>query len=144
MSEIYHYPLLCVGWFGLFVTAMNLIPIGQYDGGHLAYTMWGDAHRRVSRTAFTGLLVLGLPSVIDTILREISGYFSDTYPDQIVPLAQYSWSGWFLWALISFYVVKLHHPPVYDDTPLDQHRIMVGWITFAIFVLCFSLSPFTI
>jgi membrane-associated protease RseP (regulator of RpoE activity) len=45
MTEIYHYPFLCVGWFGLFVTAMNLIPIGQFDGGHLIYTMFGERHR---------------------------------------------------------------------------------------------------
>jgi membrane-associated protease RseP (regulator of RpoE activity) len=144
MSEIYHYPLLCVGWFGLFVTAMNLIPIGQYDGGHLAYTMWGNNHRKVSLTAFVGLLILGLPSVVDTILREGLGYFSDSYPGQIIPFAQYSWSGWFLWALISFYVVKLHHPPVHDETPLDERRVVLGWLTFAIFILCFSFSPFTI
>ena len=144
MSEIYHYPLLCVGWFGLFVTAMNLIPIGQYDGGHLSYTLLGDHHRTVARVSFAGLLILGLPSVIDTILREGLSYLSNTYPEQIIPFAQYSWSGWFLWALISFYVVKLYHPPVYDDTPLDSRRVIIGWITFAVFVLCFSFSPFTI
>lgn len=144
MSEIYHYPLLCVGWFGLFVTAMNLIPIGQYDGGHISYTMLGNRHRTVARTSFATLLILGLPSVIDTILREALGYFTNAYPDQIIPYAQYSWSGWFLWALISFYVVKLDHPPVYDETPLDSRRLVIGWITFAVFVLCFSFSPFTI
>jgi membrane-associated protease RseP (regulator of RpoE activity) len=144
MSEIYHYPLLCVGWFGLFVTAMNLIPIGQYDGGHLSYTLLGNRHRIVSRACFTALLVLGLPSVVDAVLREIIGYFTKTYPEQIIPLAQYSWSGWFLWALISFYVVKLYHPPVQDETPLNQGRVFVGGVTFAVLVLCFSLSPFTI
>jgi membrane-associated protease RseP (regulator of RpoE activity) len=144
MSEIYHYPFLCVGWFGLFVTAMNLIPIGQYDGGHLVYTLFGERHRIVSRTSFAVLLALGLPSILDSILREIISHFAQLYPDQIIPFAQYSWSGWFLWALISFYVVKLYHPPIEDESPLDPRRMLVGWITFAVFVLCFSFSPFTI
>ncbi len=144
MSEIYHYPFLCVGWFGLFVTAMNLIPIGQYDGGHLSYTLFGDRHRVISRSSFAILLLLGLPSIVDSILREIVGHFSNTHPEQIIPLAQYSWTGWFLWAMISFYVVKLNHPPVQDETPVGQRRVLLGWITFAVFVLCFSFSPFTI
>ena len=42
MSEIYHYPLLCVGWFGMFITAMNMLPVGQLDGGHISYTMFGE------------------------------------------------------------------------------------------------------
>ncbi len=49
MSEIYHYPYLCVGWFGLFVTAMNLVPVGQLDGGHIFYSMFG----KIGRLIFT-------------------------------------------------------------------------------------------
>ncbi|MCX6135769.1 MAG: site-2 protease family protein [Ignavibacteriales bacterium] len=144
MSEMYHYPLLCVGWFGLFVTAMNLIPIGQYDGGHLIYTLFGDKHRRIARTSFVILLVLGLPAVIDALLRGIMSYFMEQLPAQIVPFAQYSWTGWFLWALVSYYFIKLYHPPVPDETPLDRQRIIVGWFTLIVFVVSFSFAPFTI
>jgi membrane-associated protease RseP (regulator of RpoE activity) len=144
MSEIYHYPLLCVGWFGLFVTAMNLIPIGQFDGGHIAYTILGDKHRFVAKFFFVFLLILGLPSILDSLMRGISTFFVAQPLKQVIPFAQYSWSGWFLWALISFYVVKLYHPSVADETPLDQKRIVVGWIALAVFILCFSFSPFTV
>lgn len=144
MSEIYHYPLLCVGWFGLFVTAMNLIPIGQFDGGHIVYTLFGDRHRFIARFFFVLLLVLGLPSILDSLIRGIGSYFVTQPLDQVIPFVQYSWSGWFLWALVSFYVVKLYHPPVPDETPLDQNRIIVGWLALVVFVLCFSFSPFTI
>ncbi len=144
MGEIYHYPFLCVGWFGLFVTAMNLIPIGQYDGGHIIYTLFGQNHRAVARTSFIVLLVLGLPSVLDSILREIIGYITHSTPSQLIPLAQYSWSGWFLWAMISYYFVKLYHPPVPDESPLDRSRVVLGWLTIIVFVLCFSLCPFTV
>jgi membrane-associated protease RseP (regulator of RpoE activity) len=144
MSEIYHYPLLCVGWFGLFVTAMNLIPIGQFDGGHIVYTLFGDKHRFIARFFFAFLLLLGLPSILDGLVRGIASYFATEPLGQVIPFAQYSWSGWFLWALISFYMVKLYHPPVPDESPLDQKRIIVGWLTLAVFVACFSFSPFTI
>ena len=144
MSELYHYPLLCVGWFGLFVTAMNLIPIGQFDGGHVVYTIFGDRHRFIARFFFVFLLVLGLPSILDGLIRGISTYFVAQPLNQVIPFAQYSWSGWFLWALISFYMVKLYHPPVPDESPLDHKRIFVGWLALVVFVLCFSFSPFTI
>jgi membrane-associated protease RseP (regulator of RpoE activity) len=144
MSEMYHYPLLCVGWFGLFVTAMNLIPIGQYDGGHLIYTLFGEKHRVIARTSFIVLLVLGLPAVLDAVLRTILSYFVQDLPAQIIPLAQYSWTGWFLWALISYYVIKLYHPPVPDESPLDQSRVIIGWLALIVFVVSFSFAPFTI
>lgn len=144
MSEMYHYPFLCVGWFGLFVTAMNLIPIGQFDGGHIVYAMFGEAHKRISRTAFAGLLVLGLPSIVDSILRTLLSFFSDSIPPRIVPFSEYSWGGWFLWALISYSFVKIYHPPVPDETPLDDFRMKIGWFAALIFVVSFSLLPFTI
>jgi hypothetical protein len=77
-------------------------------------------------------------------MRGISTFFVAQPLKQVIPFAQYSWSGWFLWALISFYVVKLYHPSVADETPLDQKRIVVGWIALAVFILCFSFSPFTV
>ncbi len=144
MSEIYHYPFLCVGWFGLFVTAMNLIPIGQFDGGHVMYTAFGDKHRLIARSSFIILLVFGLPSVLDSLVRGLASYFVQEPLGQVIPFAQYSWSGWFLWALISYYVIKLYHPPVPDETPLDDRRKTIGWLTILVFILSFSFSPFTI
>jgi membrane-associated protease RseP (regulator of RpoE activity) len=144
MSEMYHYPLLCVGWFGLFVTAMNLIPIGQYDGGHLIYTLFGEKHRPIARASFIILLVLGLPAILDSVIRGVASFFDQQPLGQIIPFAQYSWTGWFLWALISYYVVKLYHPPVPDETPLDRRRMIIGWLTIIVFIISFSFSPFTI
>ncbi len=144
MSEMYHYPLLCVGWFGLFVTAMNLIPIGQFDGGHLIYTMFGEKHRIISRVSLAILVLAGLPSFLDSLIRTVATYFSPEPLGQIIPFAEHSWTGWFIWALISYYVVKLYHPPVPDEAPLDETRMKIGWLTMAIFVICFSFAPFTI
>lgn len=144
MTEIYHFPFLCVGWFGLFVTAMNLIPIGQFDGGHIMYAMMGEKHKAISRWAFIALLVLGLPSVIDSLIRSIASLLSNAPLPRVIPFSEYSWSGWFLWAIISYYAVKLYHPPVPDETPLDEKRMLVGWMSIAMFLLCFSFAPFSI
>jgi len=144
MTEIYHYPYLCVGWFGLFVTAMNLIPIGQFDGGHIIYTMFGGKHKRIAQSAFVGLLVLGLPSILESILQPLLSRLLDQPIDQVIPFSEYSWSGWFIWALISLYFVKLYHPPVPDESPLDDSRMIVGWVSIGIFIICFSFIPFTI
>jgi membrane-associated protease RseP (regulator of RpoE activity) len=144
MSEMYHFPFLCVGWFGLFVTAMNLIPIGQFDGGHLVYTMFGDKHRAIARWAFGGLLLLGLPSVLDSAILLLFSLFNQEPSGFIIPFAEYSWGGWFLWALISYFMVKLYHPPVPDETPLDEKRMLVGWLCLVILIVSFSFAPFTI
>jgi membrane-associated protease RseP (regulator of RpoE activity) len=141
MSEIYHYPFLCAGWFGLFVTALNLIPMGQLDGGHVIYSMFGDFHRKIARAAFFVLLAISAPALTDSLLRMLLEFVYKRDVGQVVPLAQYSWSTWFIWALIGYYVVKLFHPPVADETPLDSKRKALGWSCIAIFILCFSFNP---
>ena len=144
MSEIYHYPFLCAGWFGLFVTALNLIPMGQFDGGHVIYAMFGSFHRKIAQASFYILLALSAPSISDTLLRIMLGFVFKHDIGQIVPLAQYSWSAWFFWAMIALYIVKLYHPPVEDESPLDRRRMIIGWICIVIFFLSFSLAPFTL
>ncbi|MDP3582143.1 MAG: site-2 protease family protein, partial [Ignavibacteria bacterium] len=65
MSEIYHYPYLCAGWFGLFVTSMNLIPVGQLDGGHVIYSMFGGKkHEAIASISLITLVFLGVIGVL--------------------------------------------------------------------------------
>jgi hypothetical protein len=128
MTEMYHYPYLCAGWFGLFVTSMNLLPVGQLDGGHLAYTMFGPRHKIIARATFIVIIVIGLLGLLP--LFNISFSFG--------------WTGWLFWGLILFFVVKLDHPPVLDETPLDKFRRNVGWATFGILCLSVTPTPFTI
>jgi len=128
MTEMYHYPFLCAGWFGLFVTSMNLIPVGQLDGGHLAYTMFGPRHKIIARLAFGTIVLIGLLGLLP--LLRISFAFG--------------WTGWLFWGLILFFIVRLDHPPVLDETPLDKSRRNIGWASFGILALSFMPTPFTI
>lgn len=128
MTEMYHYPFLITGWFGLFVTAMNLIPVGQLDGGHVSYAMFGEQHKIIARIAFGMILAMGIIGWLPELGVESS----------------YGWSGWLFWALILFFFVKLYHPPVSDETQLDPNRKLLGWITYGILIACFAPSPFNI
>jgi len=125
MSEIYHYPYVCVGWFGLFITSMNLIPVGQLDGGHISYSLFGkENHYKISVIAFSFLFIFGIVGLIDTILEFNYGI---------------GWAGWLFWALVLFFVIKLKHPPIADTQELDKRRRYVGY--FSLFILVISFSP---
>ncbi|RPI69176.1 MAG: site-2 protease family protein [Ignavibacteriae bacterium] len=151
MNEIYHYPFLCVGWFGLFVTALNLAPFGNLDGGHVLYALVGGPwQRRVARFLWWVLFTIGILSLlgtIDAILREPS-------PDGFViwlqtmigaplatavdafPLLFTIGEGWLLWAVLIRFLIKIDHPELPPDEGLTSTRKALGWLSFVIFVLC--------
>lgn len=130
MSEIYHYPLLCVGWFGLFITSMNMIPVGQLDGGHIGYTLFGEKnHYKIAVISLIILFVLGLAGLVETF----------------VPLNfSFGWSGWLLWSFILYFIIKVKHPPIPDYTELDGFRRALGYVSYFILIISFSPSPFVI
>jgi len=114
-SDIVLHPIGFAAWFGLFVTSLNLLPIGQLDGGHVAYALWGKWQRIMAFVFLPILLVLGYVG----------------------------WPGWFLWAFMAG-LWGLGHPPVMDpDTPLGRGRTMVGWVALAVFVVTFVPVPFS-
>lgn len=130
MSEIYHYPYLCAGWFGLFITSMNMIPVGQLDGGHIAYAMFGEKkHYAISSISFIFLFILGLAGILDSTFGLNYGF---------------GWSGWLFWALILYFIIRLNHPPISDFSQLDTKRKIFGWISFLILILTFSFAPIVI
>ncbi|MBP1690600.1 MAG: putative Peptidase [Deltaproteobacteria bacterium] len=106
------HPIALAGWFGLFITFLNLLPVGQLDGGHVVYALIGRRHRWVARCS---LLV-------------------------IIGLAFLGWQGWVMWAVLVT-VLGLDHPPTIDDTPLDPRRRVAGWLTIALFVVTFMPVP---
>ena len=114
-ADVLLHPVAFAAWFGLFVTSMNLIPIGQLDGGHVAYALWGRRQRTMALALFPILLMLGFVG----------------------------WPGWFLWAFMAG-AFGLGHPPVANPgAPLGRARVCVGWIALAVFVLTFAPVPFS-
>ncbi len=129
MSEIYHYPYLCAGWLGLFVTSMNMIPVGQLDGGHIIYSMFGSKkHEIIASVALIGLVIIGLFGLVDTLFN-----FG----------INIGWPGWLLWGAVLFFVIKVKHPPVAEIEPLDLKRKILGWTAIAILILSFTPTPFS-
>jgi membrane-associated protease RseP (regulator of RpoE activity) len=109
------HPVALAGWLGLFVTALNLLPTGQLDGGHVLYALRPDQQRRVGRLFLLSLLPLGL-----------------------------LWWGWWPWAAIAFLVNRgrIAHPPVLQNgAPLDRRRTAVGIFCVIIFFLTFVPVP---
>jgi hypothetical protein len=124
-ADIYLHPIARAAWIGMFATAMNLLPVGQLDGGHILYSFFPQSHRVVSKWVCI-LMVLPLPIVILEFLR------------YRVPSV---WAGWPLWGLLLLRLGR-RHPIVLDDTPLTAGRRQLGYLAFGIFLLCVALSPF--
>ncbi len=128
MNEIYHYPFLCVGWFGLLITSLNMMPVGQLDGGHISYTMFGEKKSNLTGSIiFYVLLFFGILGILPFLGINIS----------IGSL------NWLVWALLVKFVVKTKHPPVCRDLhePLGSTRIFLGWFSYFIFIVSFCPVP---
>lgn len=154
MNEMYHYPYLCVGWFGLFVTALNLLPVGQLDGGHIAYAMFGERQITIGRIAWWVIFVLGLGSLMNWALDALmydspdalfTGLKSLLFPllsviQRAAPWLYAAYGGWLLWAFLLRVFIRIEHPPIDDHEPLGVGRMALGWLAAAILVVSFSFN----
>ncbi len=130
MTEVYHYPFLMTGWFGLLITAMNMIPVGQLDGGHIVYSMFNSKiQEAVASISLIGLLILGILGIIDTSF-ELNFAFG--------------WSGWLFWCFILYIFIKVKHPPVKYFSQLDLKRRILGYLSLVILFISFAPTPFSI
>lgn len=114
-AHILLHPIAFAGWIGLLVTALNLLPVGQLDGGHIIYALFGSRQIWVSR--FAVVIILGLG---------ISGY----------------WEGWIVWAVLLGVMGLRHPPPIEDHTPLDLKRRFAAWGMLLLLGLTFTPAPF--
>jgi membrane-associated protease RseP (regulator of RpoE activity) len=140
MTEMYHYPFLFAGWLGTVVTALNLLPVGQLDGGHIVYAMFGrNGQTRIAKIFLLFITLLGLPAFVELLLLIFSPDLASIVPASIL---QYSWSGWILWAFILHRFIGTNHPPAGYEHPLDPLRQALGWLSIAVFIICFTPVPF--
>ncbi|MCD6501073.1 site-2 protease family protein [bacterium] len=113
-AQVMLHPVAFAAWIGLWVTSINLLPIGQLDGGHISYAALGPKAFKVARWAWIALLPL-------TLL----------------------WPGWMIWALLILFLIKLRHPPtIYDWIPLDRRRRRLSIVALLILILTFTPNPF--
>jgi membrane-associated protease RseP (regulator of RpoE activity) len=114
--DVFLHPIALAGWFGLLITALNLTPAGQLDGGHILYALAGPRVARiVTRLVAIILFVLG-----------------------------FLWVGWFLWALLVTLFGQHRAPLLNDVTPLDRRQKMVAVLGLVVFVLVFTPIPLTV
>jgi membrane-associated protease RseP (regulator of RpoE activity) len=122
------HPIAFAGWIGFLVTAFNLIPASQLDGGHIVYALFGRWHRLVTLLCLLALLPLG-----------------------------WYWPGWWAWAFVIFWFsgpqvawrqgwrFAFVHPPLLDEVvPLSATQKWVAAMALMIFVMTFPPIPFTI
>ena len=104
MYEIMHYPFLLAGWFGLFFTALNLMPVGQLDGGHILYSLVGyEKHRIIARLFFGGLTVLAGIEAIPLFQNYLTNYGFGS--------VGYAWGIWII--MLSLLMKKAYKEHLY-------------------------------
>ena len=130
---LFTHPMADAAWAGFLVTALNLFPVGQLDGGRIAYALFGRHHRAIGKTTVAALLLLGVASFLWS-LRAAGG-------DMVSAMA--SSVNWFVWAgLISFLVGFHHTPPLDDLSPISPGRRVVGLVCLVLLVL--MIPPFVV
>jgi len=110
--DVVLHPVAFAGWIGLLVTALNLIPSGQLDGGHIAYALFGGGYAKIARLVPFLLLPMGL-----------------------------LWGGWIIWSFMLLLLGTKHPRPLFDEVPLTPGRRRIGIAAIILFLLCFTPNP---
>jgi len=114
-TDVITSPIAFAGWAGLLVTALNLIPAGTLDGGHVVYSLFGN--KAAKAFPFIFVLLIGL------------GIF---------------WNGWWIWALLLWWLGRVHAEPLDQITKLDAPRRWIAALVIIIFLLTFSPVPLSV
>jgi len=114
-TDVMTSPIAFAGWAGLLVTALNLIPAGTLDGGHVIYSLFGDKATKLFRFIWGALILMGI-----------------------------FWNGWWIWAVLLLWLGRVHAEPLDQITPLDPGRRAIALLVIIIFVLTFSPVPFAV
>lgn len=114
-QDLWVGPMAYAAWFGLLVTALNLIPLGQLDGGHIIYALLGRRQKSIVWPILVAMFIFGF----------------------------YYWVGWLVWLVLIKTVIGTKHPPLLnEEEPLNTGRELIGWVCILIFIVCFTPQPF--
>jgi membrane-associated protease RseP (regulator of RpoE activity) len=113
LTSLSLHPIAVAGWVGMFATALNLLPGGQLDGGHILFSVFPKLHRWISLAVVIAL----------------------------VPLAEYYWIGWMIWAVVLW--LTSHHPPIPRRPGISATRKRFAVLAVAMLVLAFTPTPIT-
>jgi membrane-associated protease RseP (regulator of RpoE activity) len=125
-TDVMLHNVALAGWAGLLVTALNLVPVGTLDGGHVVYGLFGERARRIFPIAMGTLIVLSFLPVLFTL-----------------SLSAFNFS-WLLWIFILFWLGNVRTQPLDDITPLDGRRRALGFFMLLAFILLFTPIPMVI
>jgi membrane-associated protease RseP (regulator of RpoE activity) len=123
------HPIAVAGWAGVFVTALNLLPMGQLDGGHVIRAVFPKKFKGIYKWIYRILFVIGSLGLI----AQIYG---------IGWLARITWPGWLIWAILVYFMTRLEHPgPLNDVSPLDTKRKITSILILIVFLISFTPAP---
>ena len=109
---VYESSVAFAGWVGLLVTMLNLLPIGQFDGGHIMYALFGRKQVYLANAVLVALIVLS-----------------------------FWWLGWAIWLVLAIIMKPAHPPTLMDEEPLSRGRRLIGYLSIAAFIVCFVPVP---
>ena len=114
-QDVLLHPIAFAGWIGLLVTMLNLLPVGQLDGGHISYAIFGNRQKYIARFSLMALVLLSFFSL-----------------------------NWLVWGLLIFFLMRsTNHPPINDfNKPLSTGDRALGYLCLLIFIICFVPAPF--
>ncbi|HXF41654.1 MAG TPA: site-2 protease family protein, partial [Blastocatellia bacterium] len=115
-------PIYWAAWGTVLVTALNLFPVGQLDGGHVLYAVFGKrVHKLISIIV---AISAGALAVTAIVLGQPPVYA--------------------LWTLVLLFLLKVGHPPVMEEEPLGKARLVLAVLAVLVFLLCFMPFPITL
>lgn len=115
-------PVWFASWVGMLVTSLNLLPVGQLDGGHVTYSLFGPrGHKRIALAVYCGVIALA-------VFAWLRG----------------GWLGWAVYVVILTLMLRVGHPSIVDEyEPLGRARVLVAVVGLMVFLLCFLPLPIT-
>lgn len=131
-EDVFMNQVTYAAWIGLLVTALNLLPVSQLDGGHAVYALFGRASRYINVATLAIMFLLALAG-----LEPLQTIFP--------ALENFGFPGWFVWLGLILFVLGPYHPPALDDiTELDTPRRLLGYLVILIFIITFVPVPWRV